>query len=182
MSIDLTLMDVGQEKGCIKVIKKPNFVYADFDIQKDKCLLYIADTQQCWKNGEFNGSKLTVNVQIPRAVSHEQAVSKLIACSFGGQGQSGIYHAQIKHFFAIQLKSAFHIQDQASLDPIIRGTAGDWLVSDGNVNKLIKDEMMRRSFALDKLYDYSVSNVKPRWKRDKYGLPEHDFTCFTPGL
>jgi hypothetical protein len=182
MSIDLTLMDVGQEKSCIKIIKKPNFVYADFDLQVSKCLLYIADTQQCWKNGEFDGAKLVINMQIPRSVSAKQANNKLVTCSLSGQGHSGIYHAQIKRFFAIQLKGPFHIQDPAGLESVIRGGAGDWLVSDGNINKVITDDMMRRNFALDKAYNYEIENVKPRWKRDKYGLPEHDFTCFTPGL
>ncbi len=169
-------------KGLHQGDKKPNFVYADFDVQHQKCLLYIADTQQCWKNGEFDGSKLSINIQIPRAISLEQASKKLTPCSSAESGLTGIYRAQIKSYVAVQLKGAFHIQDPASLDPVIRGMAGDWLLSDGNSNKVIKDEMMRRSFALDKPYNFSAPNIKPRWKRDKYGLPEREFTTFTPGL
>jgi len=175
-------MDVAQEKGCIRVIKKPNFVYADFEIQSHKCLLYIADTQHCWKNGEFDGSRLSINIQIPRAISLEKARKKLTPCSIDAHGLTGIYRAQIKSYVAVQLKGAFHIQDPASLDPVIHGSAGDWLVSDGNTNKLIKDEMMRRSFALEKPYNFSAPNIKPRWARDKYGLPEREFNTFTPGL
>lgn len=178
MSIDLTLMDVAQESGCIKIIKKPNFVYADFSSKPNKCLLYVVNTKACWAWDKFNGGLCRINEQSPRTVTQNAVLSRLVPCSGVTLGTTGIYRAEERSFFAIKLKSAFHIKDLATGSKVASGEKGDWLISDGNINNILTEDELRRGFALDVAYNYLLRDVTPNQIKETK-RSSRDITCLT---
>jgi hypothetical protein len=178
MSMDLTLMDVAQESGCIRIIKKPNFVYVDFDSKLNKCLLYVVNTKSCWEWDKFNGGLCKINEQSPRTVTSSAVILRLMPCHGISLGTTGIYRAEEKRFFAIKLKSAFHIQDLSTGFKVASGEKGDWLISDGNINTILTDDSLRRGFALDLKYNYLVKNVSPQQRKETKKI-DREFSFLT---
>lgn len=181
MNLDMTLLDVKQEDGCIKILKKPMFAYIDYETMPGRCLLYLVDTSDCWDYGSFDGSKAKIKRQVPRSYNPDRVDGKLVPNNPMMRGKSGVYQTEAKELFAIKSRVPFFINDVDSEQCRVLGSKGDWIVSDGNKNKFYTDNELKEQFVLAKPYDLKLDLRRPGWERDRKGMPTTDFKLLSFG-
>lgn len=160
---DATLINVSNERGCISLIKKPVFIYADFDRIPNKCLIYIVDSSQCWSQGLFDSKKATIPKQLPRTVSPQKVLDMFSIDNETSEPKTGVYHSRPTVFYALKAPCNFFIMSDNHNSDKLTGAKGDWIVSDGKSNALYSEAELKKKFALNKDFDFSITLCAPAW-------------------
>lgn len=169
--VDMTLADIRGDPESMTLRRRPVFVYVDFDKIGSRGLAYLIDTTKCWVGDQFRGEMATIPRQIPRSVGQEQFILRFSGCHGQEEGQSGVYVSRSPAFYALKIPCRFYVISPNGDCKKYVGKKGDWIVSDGLVNKNYTHSEMSKRFIIDKDDGYNISDIKPSFQRDQFGIP-----------